>query len=152
MQNLPRTNSFGAAVAALLIAVLWPGECRADPVRGKTGSTSKYYSGWIDLQRLTDFHRGDKLRLTMDQRIHNPAKEIYVRLLAKDGSPNDEDEGAGTHPVKGPVVEVVLDKDYPQTRQISVHGGPNPFGTQQLSPDNGTAKLISVDLTPAGGR
>jgi hypothetical protein len=153
MQNVSRISfSVGKAMAVLLISMLWITACHSEPLRGTVGSSSKFYSGWIDLQQLTDFHRDDILKITVDRRIPNPASEIYVRLLPKDGSADDDDEGAGIYRVTGPVVEIKLDKDYSQIRQISIHGGPNPFGAHQLPPDNGRAKLISVDLIAAATR
>jgi hypothetical protein len=69
MQNVSRISfSVGKAMAVLLISMLWITACHSEPLRGRVGSSSKFYSGWIDLQQLTDFHRDDILKITVDRR------------------------------------------------------------------------------------
>lgn len=111
---------------------------------GETGSSPKWGSGWIDLATAMDFAAGDKLRI----RIGGTAKKVLVRLLPE-GSFPDSTDGivGGAFIVPGNrVVEVVLDKDRKGIIQISVHGGPNPWGKFPLGGGNGPATIESVTL------
>lgn len=110
---------------------------------GETGSSSQWGSGWLDLATPTDFAKGTRLRV----RVGGTAKKIYVRLLAKGVSPDSSRGivgGAVTVP-ENRVVEVRLDVDRKGIKQISVHGGPNPWN-KQLGPTNGPATLEAVEV------
>ena len=111
---------------------------------GETGSSSRWGSGWLDLATTTDFARGERLRL----RIGGTASKILVRLLTK-GKPPDSSVGivggAITVP-KDRIAEVLLDTDRKDIIQISVHGGPNPWGRFPLGGSNGPATLEAVEL------
>ena len=73
------------------------------------GSSSRWGSGWIDLEETMDFKKGDKLRLS----IGGTARKIKVRLLPRGQSP---DSTAGILPgdVAVPpnkIVELALQSD-----------------------------------------
>ncbi len=110
---------------------------------GTTGSSSQWGSGWIDLATPMDLAKGTRLRV----RVGGTAKKIFVRLLAKGVSPDSSRGivgGAVTVP-ENRVVEVRLDVDRKGIRQISVHGGPNPWN-KQLGSTNGPATLEAVEV------
>ena len=111
---------------------------------GVAGSSNRWGSGWIDLDDTMDFKKGDRLRLT----IGGTANKIKVRLLPRGRSP---DSTAGILPgdVSVPqnrTVEVELDSDHLRISQISVHGGPNPWGAFPLGGGNGPAILEKAEL------
>ncbi len=111
---------------------------------GAAGSSSRWGSGWIDLEETMDFKKGDKLRLS----IGGTARKIKVRLLPRGQSP---DSTAGILPgdVAVPpnkIVEVELRSDRPNISQISVHGGSNPWGAYPLGGENGPATLEKAEL------
>lgn len=111
---------------------------------GKYGSSSEWGSGWLDLATTTNFMRGDRLRLT----IGGTADTILVRLLPKGKSPGSSVgivAGAITVP-ENRIVEVVLDTDRKGIIQISVHGGPKPWGKFPLGGGNGAATLETAEL------
>jgi hypothetical protein len=121
-------------------------EHRSEPelVAGETGSSLQWGSGWLDLATVTDFAAGDLLRL----HIGGTADRILVRLLPEGKFPDSSDGiigGAVTVP-ENRIVEVVLDKDRKGIIQISVHGGPNPWGKFPLGGGNGPATLLAAEL------
>lgn len=111
-------------------------------VAGKIGSSDQWGSGWLDLAKASDFKVGERLRLS----IGGSARKVIVRLLAKGQAPDDPVGIVGIFEVpKDGKLEVTLDDDYPGTIQISVHGGPNPWGKFPLGGGNGPATLIKVE-------
>lgn len=116
-------------------------EARTTPrlLVGETGSSSRWGSGWLDLATVTDFAAGDALEL----RIGGTANKVFVRLLPEGKFP-DSTVGILGDAITMPenrVVEVVLDEDRKGIIQISVHGGPNPWGKFSLGGENGPATL-----------
>jgi hypothetical protein len=115
----------------------------AEPLKGRIGSSEKWGSGWIDLDKMTDFKPGDKLKL----RIGGTAEKIVVRFLAKDEDPNDP-AGIDGGIIKVPesrVVQVTLEAGHEHIVQISVHGGPSPWNLYSLGGGNGPAKIVSAE-------
>ena len=111
---------------------------------GECGSSPRWGSGWLDLATITDFAAGDLLRL----RIGGTANKILVRLLPEGKFP-DSSVGILGDPVTVPenqIVEVVLNKDRKGVIQISVHGGPNPWGKFPLGGGNGPATIEAAEL------
>jgi len=129
----------------LLTPVVQATEAGWELLAGETGHSSRWGSGWQDLPTPTDFGGGDRLRL----RIGGTASKILVRLLPRGVSP-DSSVGVMGGALSVPdsrVVEIVVDSDRKNVVQISVHGGPNPWGRFRLGPDNGPATLESVELS-----
>jgi hypothetical protein len=114
------------------------------PIVGETGSSSRWGSGWLDLSTTTDFLKGDRLRLS----IGGTAEKILVRLLAKGQSPDSSAGiiGAAITVPKSRIVEVTLESPQKAIIQISVHGGPNPWGKFPLGGGNGPATVESACL------
>ena len=110
-----------------------------------TGFSTEWGSGWIDLSSPRNFNKCDKLHL----KVGGTARKIRVRLLPKEVSPDLAKEvlpDVYDVPFPSRLVEVVLPEDYPSIVQISVHGGPNPWGRFPLVDDNGPATLESYKL------
>jgi hypothetical protein len=136
------------AVSKEQIVTTPEGETEAKPepklLAGEIGSSSRWGSGWIDLATTTDFAKGDRLRL----KIGGTAAKILVRLLPKGVSP-DSPQGIISGVITVPenrIIEVVLATDRKGIVQISVHGGPNPWGRYPLGGGNGPATIEAAEL------
>lgn len=141
-------------IIAGLVAAFY-GSCFAGitQITGNVGSSSQWGSGWIELSPMQNFKSGDRLRLT----IGGSAQNILIRLFSTGQSP-DQPVGIlpGKAAVKGNafaipvpknrIVVVELDSAYSNVLQISVHGGPNPWGQFPLGFSNGPATIIKADL------
>ncbi len=127
---------FGVVLMGLQVAY-------SEPLTGAVGASSRWGSGWIDLEKPTDFKQGDKLKLT----IGGAAENIVVRLLSKGDSPDDPAGIEGSRVLVPPsrIVQVTLKEDHRRVVQISVHGGPNPWGKYPLGGDNGPATLLGAE-------
>ena len=106
-------------------------------------SSAQWGSGWLELDALTDLRRGETLRLALD----GTARKVVVRFLSRaddPNSPNGVDGGALDVSPSG-VVELTLKRDHLATRQVSAHGGVNPWGLYRLGGGNGPVVLLSVE-------
>lgn len=116
----------------------------AQPIVGAAGASSQWGSGWMDLAPPMDFKKGDKLRM----HLGGSAEVVLVRLLPRGAAPESDTGivgGALTVP-KSRVIDVSLPLDRKQIVQISVHGGPNPWGRFPLGGANGPATITSIEL------
>jgi len=128
---------------AILIPLALPGAVRAENLAGATGSSSQWGSGWLDLAPPVDFAKEERLKLL----IGGSADKILVRLLPKGASPDTSVGiiGGAINVPKSRIVEVTLPEDRKQVVQISVHGGPNPWGKFPLGGGNGPATIEYAD-------
>jgi hypothetical protein len=123
-----------------------PGVACSQTVPGNPGASPQWGSGWMDLATSTDFKQGEKLRL----RIGGTATKILVRFLSKGTDPNTP-SGIDGEPLQIPanrIVEMTLKTDHLNVVQVSVHGGPNPWGYFPLGGGNGPAHLLSIERLP----
>jgi uncharacterized protein YpmB len=130
-------------VIIFMVFLINPQDLISETLKGETGSSWKWGSGWLDLARMMDFKKGDKLEL----QIGGTASKIIVRLLAK-GVSSDSPSGIVGGALEVPstrAVELELDSDYNNIVQISVHGHSNPWGLYDLGAQNGPATLLKVD-------
>ena len=112
---------------------------------GEIGSSPRWASGWIEFPTTVNFSRGDVLKLS----IGGSATKIVARLLPKGVDPNLPESIVGgiiTVP-KDRVVELRLNADYREIRQVSVHGGSNPWDQFPLGTGNGMATLLAIERT-----
>jgi hypothetical protein len=140
-------TSVGSLLLHLVILVLsLPVTAHAaQTMAGTVGASPQYASGWIDFPQPVDFSKGERLRMV----IGGSATKIIVRMLAK-GQSGDSSDGllGGVIDVpKTRVVELSLGEDRAQIVQISVHGGPNPWGKFPM-PGNGPATLQAIERLP----
>jgi|RhiMethySRZTD1v2_1073278.scaffolds.fasta_scaffold60450_4 hypothetical protein len=145
--NYKRKPGEGQVLLHLLAAVLalLPSVSAAQPLNGSIGAAVQYGSGWIDFPQPVDFAKGERLRLV----IGGTAGKILVRMLAK-GQARDSSDGLVGGPIEVPktrVIELTLGEHRAEVIQISVHGGPNPWGKFPM-PGNGPAALQSVEKLP----
>ena len=126
-------------LTGILICNVW-----GQQLHGKIGSSRQYYSGWLDLQSITKFQIGDELII----RVGGTAQQVLIRLLPKDGDPSSPIEIVGNARRVPPdhVIRVILESNYSQIKQISVHGGPSPWGQYDLGATNGYATIVNVIL------
>lgn len=112
-------------------------------IGGKIGKSDRWGSGWIVLDNMMDFKAGCHLRLN----IGGTANKALIRFLEQGESP---DEPVGIDQViiipKNRVVEIEVKNNYHNVIQVSVHGGPNPWGLYQLGGGNGPASLLRVEM------
>ncbi len=107
------------------------------------GSSPHWKSGWCDFASPVEFKQGERLRLA----IGGSAKKIIVRLLPKGADPNTT---IGVFPTfltvpQSRLVDFTIPHNAPNTVQISVHGGPNPFGQYPINAGNGPATISGVE-------
>ncbi len=143
-----KEGSAGESVGKNRSVPVSKGETEANPepgpLTGEIGSSSRWGSGWLDLATVADFAAGDVLRL----RIGGTAGKVFVRLLPEGQFP-DSSAGIIGGPITVPenrIVEVALDSARENIVQISVHGGPKPWGKFPLGGGNGPATLESATL------
>jgi hypothetical protein len=116
---------------------------QAQKLKGTTGSSAQWSSGWLTLNSATNFSKGDHLKLV----VGGSANKIVVRLLAKGAAPETSAGAVGAFDVpKDHVVDVVIPDDRKDVIQISVHGGANPWGEFPLGDGNGAATIKSAEL------
>jgi hypothetical protein len=129
-------KSRGASTAQPAKATAWK------RIPGTPGVDARYGSGYIDLDRVTTFVQGEKLRL----RIGGSAKHVVVRLLPAGSSPSEPVGIINTFSVPADrLIVLTLESQHPQVRQISIHGGPKPWDIYDLGGGNGPATLLSAD-------
>lgn len=107
------------------------------------GSSLRWGSGWLDLAEPTSFEPGETIRLRLD----GDATEVLIRLLTRGADPNSP-IGLIGDPVSlqgAREISVEITDRFEDVIQISVHGGPSPWGIH-LDPENGAAKLLSAEV------
>jgi len=110
---------------------------------GTKDDSPRWYCGWLELNNPTDFSQSDKLELI----IGGTAEKIKIRLLPKGSDPNTQTgilPKIYDVPKNNRVVLIQLESNRPNIVQISVHGGPNPWGKYPLGGSNGPATLEQV--------
>lgn len=130
-------------LVVISMMLLYVCDISAEQLQGTSGSSERWGSGWFDLKAITDFKKGDKLKVV----VGGTAKKILLRFLPMGYDPNDPIgiDGGPRQVPSNRVLEVVLESDHKKIVQISVHGGPNPWGQFPLGQDNGPATIVSVE-------
>ncbi|HHT9114638.1 MAG TPA: hypothetical protein ACFYD0_15125 [Candidatus Wunengus sp. YC65] len=130
-------------LVAVSIFLLCTSNLSAESLDGAIGSSTRWSVGWIDLTKISDFKKGDRLKIT----VGGTAKKVLIRFLPRGADPNDpvEIDGGPRQVPSDRVLEAILETDHYKIIQISVHGGPNPWGYFPLGQDNGAATIINVE-------
>ena len=137
-----KVRSRGIATV-VCIMLIWAVNLSAEPLRGMVGNSARWGVGWLDLESFTDFRTGDQLRIT----VGGTAKKVLVRFLEKGVTP-DSPDGIDGGPLLVPanrVLTVTLESNHYRVAQISIHGGPNPWGIFPLGEGNGPATVINIE-------
>lgn len=135
---------YGVFLGAMfvLVPIIASNTVQAQALIGEIGFSPIWNSGWLDLARPVDFAKGERLKL----HIGGTAKKVLIRFLPIGGSP-DTDVGVvgGVITVpKSRIVEITLPQDHRRIIQISVHGGPKPWGKISLGKGSGMVTIKSV--------
>ncbi|HNW89670.1 MAG TPA: hypothetical protein PKN48_08390 [Bacteroidales bacterium] len=111
---------------------------------GAIGLNVQFNSGFLDLKNNFDFLQGDSLVVN----VGGTAQKVLIRLLASNNDANSPTGIIGTGFIVNAnrLVCIRLDQDYPAIKQISAHGGPNPWGIYPLGSQNGAATIQKVKL------
>lgn len=131
-----------------LVGLLIYGASFAQTLNGQLGSGSGpgWQASWLDLEPQQSFKKGETLRL----RVDGSAENFFFRLLPATSPPSSSDgiEGpARKAPKKGVALDIKLERDHSNVKQISVHAGPEAWG-RPLGPNNGNITLVSVERLP----
>ncbi len=112
----------------------------SEPLKGNIGISEHSDSSWLDLEKVRDFKKGDRLRL----KVGGTSKKIIVRFLSKKTDPNTPSgvDGDIIDIPQDRIIEIVLEENHNEVVQISVHGGTNPWGLFFLGPGNGSATIL----------
>ena len=116
-------------------------------LRGSIGTSPQWKSSWLDFEQPHIFRRGDTVRILLG----GDASEVIVRFLSMSDDPNSP-AGVVGNPIQvttnGTSGEITLhlDNDYNAIKQISIHGGANPWGIYQMPPDNGSPVILHIYL------
>src|SRR5579863_2931913 len=111
---------------------------------GTTGSAAgaDWQASWLDLNPPITFKKGEILKIKVDGNAEN----VVVSLLPANSSYGSPDgiEGTVRKVPASKIVEVKLERDHPNVKQISVHAGRKAWSTP-LGGNNGTIAVVSVD-------
>lgn len=116
----------------------------AETLAGQPGSGSGagWQASWIDLKPNQSFKQGETLRV----RVEGTAENFLFRLLPATSQPSSSDgiEGPIRKLPKSGSLDIKLERDHPNVKQISAHGGPEAWG-KALGPNNGSVSIVSVE-------
>lgn len=116
----------------------------AQLMTGTTGSESGagWQASWLDLKQEISFKKGETLRF----KVEGKAENVLIRLLPASSQPSSSDgiEGGVRKVPPTKSLDVRLDRDHPNIRQISAHAGTEAWG-RPLGPNNGSVVLLSVE-------
>jgi len=116
----------------------------AEPLAGTTGDAAgdRWQSSWLDLKAPMSFRKDERLLI----KVEGNAENVLVRLLPSGSSPSSSDgiEGTTRRVPAGGVLDVKLERDHPNVKQISVHAGREAWG-RPLGGNNGTVKVVSIE-------
>ncbi len=129
---------------ATLIAISFFRPATAQTLSGPNGSGAGagWQSSWLDLKPALSFKKGETLRIKLDGNAEN----FIVRLLPASSDPSSSDgiEGPVRKVPASGTLDVRLERDHPNIKQISLHAGPEAW-ERPLGPTNGNVRLISVE-------
>lgn len=137
-------NLFSIAIIATIAVLVYAPAC-ADPLQGSIDQASgpNWQSTYMDLDPPRDFKRGERLQI----KLQGTAEWVRVRLLPHDAKPEKPSGliGGKMRVPPGGVLEVVLQKDHPKVKQVSVHAGKEAWG-ELLNPKGGGAEIVSINV------
>lgn len=115
---------------------------------GVTDFDKRMYCGWIDLGQSMHFKSGDRLLI----RLGGTARQVLVRLLPA-GQSASRCIGVVGGVVEVPasrILDIQLRTAHKNIVQVSVHGGPNPWGLYPMGGGNGIATVESIEVLRDG--
>ena len=114
----------------------------AESLKGDVGHSEKYGSGWLDLKEKANFKKGERIRIL----VGGTAKYVLVRLLPEGADPNGPAGilGGVVQVPDSRLIELAVGEERTGVVQISVHGGPGPFG-MPVPENNGPARVLRIE-------
>jgi hypothetical protein len=142
------TTDLSRSITLAATLLLFAASAVAQLVQGTTGSDAggdggdSWQSSWLDIKPPISFKKGEILRIKVD----GDAENVLVRLLpaASDSRSSDGIEGGVRKVPASKVIEVKLDGDRPNVKQISVHAGKKAW-RNPLGGNNGSVTMVSVE-------
>jgi len=133
----------GLSALLLMFAV----SASAEPLVGTTGDAAgdRWQSSWLDLKTATSFKKGERLLI----KLEGNAENVLVRLLPITSTPSSSDgiDGTTRKVPPGGILDVKLERNHPNVKQISVHAGKEAWG-RPLGGNNGHVRVISIEHKP----
>jgi hypothetical protein len=107
-------------------------------------------SSYVNLKPPVDFSKDQEIWITLDRSDKNPVKEVYVRLVPVSSGYTSDAIGLTVVKISDDLTKIRLGNDYRQIKQLSIHGGLNPFGKHPMPLNTGTScpNMLSVELKP----
>jgi hypothetical protein len=116
----------------------------AEPLVGTTDSAAgdRWQASWLDLKPPLSFKKGERLLI----KVEGSAENVLVRFLPSGSSPSSSDgiEGSTRKVPVAKTLDVKIERDHPNVKQISVHGGREAWG-RPLGGNNGDVRIISIE-------
>jgi len=135
---------FGRITVFVASVILIVSSAYSDPLPGTTGSAAgnRWQSSWLDINPPVSFEKGETIKI----KVGGNAENVLVRFLPEDSdySSSDGIEGKVRKMPSNGILEVKLERNHPNIKQISVHAGKEAWGTP-LGGNNGTVKIISIE-------
>jgi hypothetical protein len=132
-------------ITVLVISVLiFAISAYAELLPGTPGSAAGelWQSSWLNINPPTNFKKGETIKI----KIGGNAENVLVRFLAKGSIPNSSKgiEGKVRKVSSNKTLELKLERNHPNVKQISVHAGKEAWG-MPLGGNNGNVKIISIE-------
>ena len=110
--------------------------------KGSPTSLPEHHASFLDMEPPFNFRKGDSLIISTDGDAHS----VRIRLLDIDDGYDSHQGVLGKYSVKKNKVSLTIKSNYTQTKQLSLHGGRNPWGLGELGEGNGTPEIQEVRL------
>lgn len=139
-------KSLGCVLLASATVLAFPNVGYSQIIQGILGNSSTSCSSWLDINPPMEFKSGEKIKIRL---IQKPTK-VLIRFLPFSGDPNDykQLEGGPIDFPKNEDLVIELQQNHPETKQISVHGGPKPWGIFDLGAGNGCPVIDRIERVP----
>ena len=146
---MTRFNIIRIGLMALMLICAAP--VSAEPLVGTIGEAAgdRWQVSWFDLKTPMSFKKSERLLI----KVEGDAENVLVRLLPSNSSPSSSDGIEGTtrkiptgKGSAGKGLDVKLERDHPNVKQISVHAGKEAWGIP-LGGNNGTVRIVSIDYS-----
>lgn len=151
MQTNFQVSSILAAIGAALFFLVGQSPARSESLgtNFRSSPEAAHCSSWLDFGPRA-IKSGKEIWIKLRPSVGKRVRQIYVRLLEVGANAGDDKIGLGIHDVHavGEHIKIPVIEDHENIRQLSVHGGDNPFATQVLVPGNGCPILESAQLMP----
>lgn len=128
-------------VATVLIFVV---SANAELLPGTPDSAAGelWQSSWLNINPPTNFNKGETIKI----KVGGNAENVLVRFLPEGSAPSSSDgiEGKVRKVPSNRILELKLERNHPNVKQISVHAGKEAWG-MPLGGNNGNVKIISIE-------